>query len=121
MACSAVAETVGTIFLCPFEALRIRQVSDVSIQKYSSAKAMFTLMQEGGAVTAGKSSWSLAPLYKGLFPILLKQLPYTMTQLTVFSLTLEWFYKSMLPRLSTTKTKKSDLSMNEQLGVSLGE
>src|SRR5438045_790008 len=55
--------------------------------------------------------------YKGFGILLAKQLPYTVTQLTVFSKLNDIFY-SHLPKY-TNKKSKSDLSTSQQLAVSL--
>lgn len=68
---SAIAETVTDIvWLCPFEAIRIRQVSNPTLGMGATAKQV--LQTEG-----------VAGFYAGLGPILLKQVPYTMAKFSV--------------------------------------
>ena len=43
-------------------------------------------------------------LFKGLVPILMKQVPYTVVQLTTFQLTTDFAYNRFLPRV-TGKSK----------------
>ncbi len=62
------------------------------------------------------SSHTSHSYYKGLGMLLAKQLPYTVTQLTVFSKLNDVFYDQMF---KYTKKSKADLSTSQQLGVSL--
>ena len=56
--------------------------------------------------------------YKGLVPILLKQVPYTVVQLAAFTTFVDITYSSLVPRF-LGKTKK-DLGPSSQLAVTLG-
>ncbi|GAM27200.1 hypothetical protein SAMD00019534_103750 [Acytostelium subglobosum LB1] len=106
LAASSVAETIGDIALCPFEAVRIRQVSD---PKFASAMlpAFNKIYQSEG----------IKGLYKGLSPIILKQVPYTCAQFVTYELANEYFYKNL--KLTKGLTK-NDLSDGQQFGVILG-
>jgi len=56
----------------------------------------------------------------GLVPILLKQVPYTVTQLTVFSEYVNWFYAKGLKGLTgNPEASKESLSQPQQLCVSI--
>merc|ERR1711862_637278 len=81
---SAVAEFVADLFLCPFEACRIRAVSDPNYAPgmVSVGKRM---VSEMGVVQA---------FYSGLGPILLKQIPYTMAKFGVQQQAAEVIYNS---------------------------
>merc|ERR1711976_940059 len=82
---SAVAEFVADLFLCPFEACRIRAVSDPT---YAD-----------GMVAVGRrmvSEMGLVPaFYSGLGPILFKQIPYTMAKFAVQQQAAEAIYASL--------------------------
>lgn len=82
---SAMAEFVADLFLCPFEACRIRAVSDPT---YAD-----------GMVAVGRrmvSEMGLVPaFYSGLGPILFKQIPYTMAKFAVQQQAAEAIYASM--------------------------
>eukprot|EP00029_Vermamoeba_vermiformis_P004098 TRINITY_DN14630_c0_g1_i1.p1 TRINITY_DN14630_c0_g1~~TRINITY_DN14630_c0_g1_i1.p1 ORF type:complete len:335 (-),score=33.06 TRINITY_DN14630_c0_g1_i1:46-1050(-) len=108
MSSSAAAEVIASISLCPWEAIRIRMVSQPDLFKNLNAISGTKMVykQEG-----------LAGLYKGLGPLCFKQLPYTITQLTVFSYIVDHFYGSVLPLVSSKKSK-DDLTSHQQLGVS---
>ncbi len=55
-------------------------------------------------------------IYRGLGPLLMKQLPYTIVQLTSFNLLIDQAYHFLNRRY---QMKKSDLNTTQQLSVSL--
>merc|ERR1712003_460487 len=83
---SAVAEFVADIFLCPYEAVRIRGVSDPN---YCT----------GGMVATGKKMVSemgvVGALYSGFAPMLFKQIPYTMAKFSVQQVAAEKIYAGL--------------------------
>lgn len=99
---SAVAEFIADLFLCPFEACRIRAVSDPDYAPgmVSVGKRM---VSEMGVVQA---------FYSGLGPILLKQIPYTMAKFGVQQQAAEVIYNSL-------GTDPSKCSGSMVMGVSL--
>merc|ERR1719160_991863 len=82
---SAIAEFVADVFLCPYEACRIRSVSDPTY-----ADGMMNvgkkLVGELGVVNG---------LYSGFAPMLFKQIPYTMAKFGVQQKVAEMIYGSM--------------------------
>jgi len=90
---SACAEFIADIFLCPYEACRIRLVSqpDYASSLMGTANRM---MSEMGFVGA---------FYSGFVPILLKQIPYTMAKFAVQGSAQETIYTSLggKPKSST--------------------
>jgi len=82
---AAVAETIADLFLCPFEACRIRAVSDPTYAE--------------GMVGVGKRMVSemgvVGAFYSGLGPILMKQIPYTMAKFGVQQQAAEMIYSAM--------------------------
>lgn len=100
LAAGGSAEVIADLALCPMEATRIRLVSDPSFAKGLPDGFAKILQTEG-----------LKGLYKGLPPILFKQVPYTMAKFGVFEKTSEVIY-SYLP--------KEKMSAGQQLTVSLG-
>merc|ERR1712139_364588 len=82
---AAAAEFIADIFLCPFEATRIRLVSkpDYAPGMLSCAKKMASEM---GVVPA---------FYSGFVPILFKQIPYTMAKFVVQQQAAEAIYASI--------------------------
>jgi len=100
---SACAEFVADIFLCPYEACRIRAVSDPGY-----ANGMFAvgrkLVGEMGVVNG---------LYSGFGPMLFKQIPYTMAKFSVQQKVAEIIYGSL-------GSSPSEMSKSGVLSVSLG-
>ncbi|KYR01856.1 mitochondrial substrate carrier family protein [Tieghemostelium lacteum] len=105
LAASATAETIADIALCPNEATRIRLVADPQFAK-SPVEAFGKIVKQEG----------IMGLYKGLPPILLKQVPYTMAKFAVFEFTAEKVYATLAAQ-GQTKDKLTD---GQKLTVSLG-
>ncbi|KAG2392490.1 hypothetical protein C9374_012742 [Naegleria lovaniensis] len=78
LASSASAEFFADIVLCPLEATRIRLVSQPDFATGLVSGFTRLLKEEG-----------FKGLYSGFFPIILKQIPYTMTKFAVYELALE--------------------------------
>lgn len=106
MVSASLAEVAGSVALCPFETIRIRMVANPHGGR-CSAVARDTLQRDG-----------VRAFYRGLGPILLKQVPYTMVQLTVFQRAVDAVYLSLLPRLRSGTTQAS-LSPATQLLISV--
>lgn len=100
LAAGGCAEFFAATALCPLEATRIRLVSD---PEFASGLV--------GGFTKIVKTEGVSGLYKGLPPILFKQIPYTMTKFAVFETATEAFYKLIIP--------KKDLNESQQLAVSL--
>lgn len=102
LASSAIAEFIADIFLCPYEACRIRLVSqpDYAPGMGACAKKMYA---EAGLIGG---------FYSGFIPILCKQIPYTMAKFAVQGKTAEMIYAS---RGTTPK----ELSANQNIVISL--
>ncbi|KAB5572457.1 mitochondrial carrier domain-containing protein [Coniochaeta sp. 2T2.1] len=79
---SAIAEVAGDIALCPFEAVRIRLVSQPGFGQGLWDGISRILKEEG-----------IRGLYSGFLPILLKQVPYTMATFVVYENAIEQAYK----------------------------
>jgi len=91
---SAVAEFIADIFLCPYEACRIRLVSDPSYASGMGACAK-RMYAENGLVGG---------FYSGFIPILFKQIPYTMAKFAVQGKAAEMIYaaKGTTPKKCTS-------------------
>merc|ERR1711870_179029 len=100
---SACAEFVADVFLCPYEACRIRSVSDPGY-----ANGMMNvgkkLVGEMGVVNG---------LYSGFGPMLFKQIPYTMAKFSVQQKVAEKIYEGM-------GTSPDKMSSSGILTISLG-
>ncbi|TRX90247.1 hypothetical protein FHL15_008792 [Xylaria flabelliformis] len=79
---SAIAEIAGDIVLCPFEAVRIRLVSQPGFGRGIWDGFARIVREEG-----------IRGLYSGLGPIMFKQVPYTMATFVVYENALEQAYK----------------------------
>jgi len=82
---SAMAEFIADIFLCPYEACRIRLVSDPSY-----ASSMLTCAQKMAAEEGFVNAF-----YSGFIPILFKQIPYTMAKFAVQGKAQEVIYSGL--------------------------
>ena len=85
LASSAMAEFIADIFLCPYEACRIRLVSDPAYAD-SMVGCASKMMAEQGFVGA---------FYSGFVPILCKQIPYTMAKFAVQGKAAENIYTAL--------------------------
>jgi len=108
MASSALGEAVASAFLCPWEAIRIRMVNNPTTYGKMNVFAGLQMIASQEGIYGG--------FFRGLVPILAKQVPYTMTQLTVFSFAADYFYRSLLPSYGKSK---NDLNTTQQLSVSI--
>ncbi|RFU36108.1 hypothetical protein B7463_g282, partial [Scytalidium lignicola] len=103
LAASASAEFIADIALCPFEAVKVRMQTTIP----PFATGTFSGIN---AVTS-KEGWG--GLYKGLYPLWGRQIPYTMMKFASFETIVEMIY-DRLPG------KKSDYSKAAQTTVSFG-
>merc|ERR1711941_108575 len=81
---SACAEVIADLFLCPYEAVRIRSVSDPTY--CTGVIDGFKKMGAAEGVTG---------FYAGLLPMFFKQVPYTMAKFAVQGVTADAMYGSM--------------------------
>jgi len=96
------AEFVADIFLCPFEAARIRQVSDPAMAKLSMPGAAAAIVKQDGLVQG---------LYSGFVPMLFKQIPYTIAKFVVQDFAQESIYKVAAPDRKVSKATKFGISL----------
>ena len=101
LAGSASAEFFADIGLCPLEAVKVR------IQTTIPPFAKGTL----DGINKIVSAEGVAGLYKGLYPLWGRQIPYTMMKFASFETAVEMIYKQL-------PGKKSDYSKAAQTGVS---
>jgi solute carrier family 25 phosphate transporter 3 len=96
------AEFIADVFLCPFEATRIRQVSD---------PAMAKLSMPGAARAIAAQSGIIGGFYSGFVPILFKQIPYTIAKFVVQDFAQESIYKVVAPKRDVSKSTKFGISL----------
>lgn len=98
---SASAEFLADVALCPFEAIKVRM--QTSIPPFAN-----TLREGWGKVTAKEGT---AGLYKGLYPLWGRQIPYTMVKFATFETTVNYIY-------ATLGKPKESYNALQQTGVS---
>ncbi|KAL8796687.1 MAG: hypothetical protein Q9195_001077 [Heterodermia aff. obscurata] len=101
LSASASAEFIADVALCPFEAVKVRMQTTIP----PFATSTFS----GISIITGKEG--TAGLYKGLYPLWGRQIPYTMMKFASFETIVEAIY-GYLPK------KKSDYGRGAQTGVS---
>ncbi len=103
------AEAIADLFLAPFEAVRIRMVA-AGMQGGAAGgrKGTFAMLGEAARTPGG-----VGGLYKGLGPLLCKQVPYTAVKLTVFEHVEEVIYGCARYR----HRARSEIDHVEQLAI----
>lgn len=101
LAASASAEFLADVALCPFEAVKVRMQGSMP----NPYKGTF----DGINSVTAKEGW--AGLYKGLYPLWGRQIPYTMMKFASFETIVEMIYHRM-------PGSKNDYSKAAQTGVS---
>jgi solute carrier family 25 phosphate transporter 3 len=97
LAAGMTAEAIADIFLTPFEAVRIRMVSQPGFASGTIAGMRKVVAMEG-----------VRGLYKGFAPLLMKQVPYTAVKLATFEACEEFLYSHL---------KREEMSNGAQLAV----
>lgn len=98
---SASAEFIADIFLCPFEALKVRMQTTIPPYAKTLGEAWKKTTAEGG----------VSKLYAGIVPLWGRQIPYTMTKFACFEETVSAIYRQL-------GGKKEDYGKLAQTGVS---
>jgi len=96
---SASAEFFADMFLAPFEAMKVR-IQTMPGYANNMREAYAKMSKESGN-----------PFYKGLKPLWLRQIPYTMMKFACFEKTVEAIYKHVVPK------PRAECSKGEQLVV----
>lgn len=101
LAASASAEFLADMALCPLEAIKVRMQTTLPPYAHSLREGWSKIVAQEG----------VAGLYKGLYPLWGRQIPYTMVKFATFEKTVEQIYKTL------GKPKESYNSL-QQTGVS---
>jgi len=110
LAASASAEFFADMFLSPFEAMKVR------IQTMPGyANNMREAYAKMKAEPAGSN-----PFYKGLKPLWLRQIPYTMMKFSCFEKTVEMLYANVVPKPRDQCTKGEQLMVTFAAGYIAG-
>ncbi|EME85140.1 uncharacterized protein MYCFIDRAFT_60058 [Pseudocercospora fijiensis CIRAD86] len=98
---SASAEFIADLFLCPFEAIKVRMQTTIPPYAKTLREGWTKVVREEG----------FGGLYKGLYPLWGRQIPYTMVKFATF--------ESAVAKIYTTLGKpKESYSTLQQTGVS---
>lgn len=98
---SACAEFIADVFLCPMEALKVRM--------QTSAKGAFpTTFAAGYAHIAKEGSQGF---YRGIAPLWMRQIPYTMIKFAAFERTVQFFYRTVFTKPKNQYSKATQLSI----------
>lgn len=100
MAASASAEVIADVALCPWEAVKVRVQTNPGWAKGLTDGLPKLIQAEG-----------FGGLYKGITPLWLRQVPYTIMKFTAFERTVEAIYKNVLSK------PKEAYNKSQQLGV----
>lgn len=109
LAASASAEFFADIALCPLEAAKVRIQTQPGCPKELRKVFPAILKNEG-----------VAGFYKGLSPLWMRQIPYTMMKFACFERTVELLYKHVVPKPRAECTKGEQLVVTFAAGYIAG-
>ncbi|KAL3255051.1 hypothetical protein MRX96_046698 [Rhipicephalus microplus] len=109
LAASASAEFFADIALCPMEACKVRIQTQPGCPPYLSKVAPMILKEEG-----------LNGFYKGISPLWMRQIPYTMMKFACFERTVELLYKHVVPKPRDQCSKPEQLVVTFVAGYIAG-
>lgn len=98
---SACAEVIADCLLCPMEAVKVRQQTSRPGTYPSGIVAATSEMAKEG--TAG--------FYKGLYPLMARQVPYTIVKFVSFENTVRFVYRNFLTRDKNSYSKATRLGV----------
>lgn len=99
---SACAEVIADCLLCPMESLKIRVQTALPPNEFPSKffEGFNLLKQEG-----------YNGFYKGLYPLMARQVPYTMVKFGMFENTVKFVYKNILTKEKSSYSKSTQLTV----------
>lgn len=109
LAASASAEFIADIALCPMEACKVRIQTQPGCPAHLRIVAPLILREEG-----------LNGFYKGLVPLWMRQIPYTMMKFACFERTVELLYKNVVPKPRDQCSKAEQLVVTFAAGYIAG-
>lgn len=98
LAASASAEFFADIALCPLEACKVRIQTQAGCSPQLRTVAPFIMKTEG-----------LSGFYKGISPLWMRQIPYTMMKFACFERTVEALYRYVVPKPRELCSKSEQL------------
>lgn len=99
---SACAEFIADILLCPWESLKVRTQVDMKGTFPRNPIAGFNLI---------KSNEGVNGFYKGLSPLWMRQIPYTMVKFACFERTVRYVYANILTKDKDEYSKATKLTV----------
>lgn len=108
LAASASAEFFADIGLAPFEAMKVR-IQTMPGYAANMREAYAKMSKEGGN-----------PFFKGVKPLWMRQIPYTMMKFSCFEKTVELLYKNVVPKPRAECTKSEQLVVTFAAGYIAG-
>merc|ERR1711920_689137 len=105
---AASAEFFADMFLAPFEAMKVR-IQTMPVYANNMREAYAKMSKEEGN-----------PFYKGLKPLWLRQIPYTMMKFSCFEKTVEMLYAHVVPKPRAECTKGEQLVVTFAAGYIAG-
>jgi len=118
LAASASAEFFADMFLSPFEAMKVR-IQTMPGYANNMRQAYAKMAAENAAAGHGLFSGSGA-FFKGLKPLWMRQIPYTMMKFSCFEKTVEMLYKHVVPKPRAECTKSEQLIVTFAAGYIAG-
>ena len=109
LAASASAEFFADIALCPLEACKVRTQTQPGCSPLLREVAPQIYRSEG-----------LSGFYKGLVPLWMRQIPYTMMKFACFERTVELLYRHVVPKPRAECNKAEQLSVTFAAGYIAG-
>jgi len=109
---SASAEVIADVALCPFEAIKVRMQT-------SLPSANFPL-SIGPAYSKIVEAEGVGGLFKGIYPLWGRQVPYTMVKFSCFEKTVEAFYTYVFTNPKSSYSKATNLSITFASGYIAG-
>ncbi|PWY92753.1 mitochondrial carrier [Aspergillus heteromorphus CBS 117.55] len=100
LAASASAEIIADVALCPFESVKVRMQTTIPPDIRSTFTGISGIVSKEG----------VSGLYKGLYPLWGRQIPYTMMKFASFETIVEMIYNAL-------PGQKSDYNKGAQTGV----
>ncbi|UXI22431.1 FERM domain-containing protein 4A-like [Sarcoptes scabiei] len=109
LAASASAEFFADIALCPLEACKVRTQTMPGASPHLRVIAPLIMKTEG-----------ISGFYKGLVPLWMRQIPYTMMKFACFERTVELLYKYVVPKPRAECNKMEQLTVTFAAGYIAG-
>uniref|UniRef100_A0A7S3J2F3 Uncharacterized protein n=1 Tax=Euplotes harpa TaxID=151035 RepID=A0A7S3J2F3_9SPIT len=99
---SACAEFIADVLLCPWESLKVRTQVDMKGAFPRNPVEGFNLIKKNEGVNG---------FYKGLSPLWMRQIPYTMVKFACFERTVRFVYKNFLTKDPSEYSKATKLTV----------